>query len=103
MRAYVLVIGLLAAAAGLSPAPSGAAEPRSTTAPDLSVEQIAKRTLPALVTVVVKNAQGQVVKNGSGFFVAARRVATNLHVISGGGSISVVTADRKEFPAVSAQ
>ena len=35
--------------------------------------------------------------------MAPQRIATNVHVISGGGTVSVITADRKQFTAVSAQ
>lgn len=85
--------------------PIQAKEPPQPVAPVqavLSVEAIARKTLPALVTVLVKDARAQLIKSGSGFFVAPQRVVTNLHVISGGGTISVVTLDKKEFVATSA-
>ncbi|WP_178130539.1 trypsin-like peptidase domain-containing protein [Reyranella sp. CPCC 100927] len=78
-------------------APAGAKEPA------LPVESIARKALPALVTVLIKDEKGQLIKSGSGFFVAARRVVTNLHVISGGKVVSVATLDRKEFTVASAR
>jgi Trypsin-like peptidase domain len=85
----------------LAPSPLRAAEPRPAAA--LSVEAIAKKTLPALVTVLVKDASGQLVRAGSGFFVAPQRVATNLHVVVGSAAVSVVTIDGKTFPVTAAR
>jgi hypothetical protein len=67
------------------------------------VEDIAKKALASLVTVVVKDRRGQLIKSGSGFFVGSSHVVTNLHVISGGGSVNVVTLDKKQFSVSSAR
>jgi S1-C subfamily serine protease len=69
----------------------------------MSVEDIAKRALASLVTVVLKNSRGQLIKSGSGFFVDPNHVVTNLHVISGGSSVNVVTLDKKQFSVSSAR
>lgn len=68
----------------------------------LSTEAIARRVLPAIVTIVVENETGAVAKTGSGFFVAPKRIATNLHVISGYSRIEAVTLDGTRYPVVSA-
>jgi S1-C subfamily serine protease len=85
----------------ISPA---AAKDRSATPPlSLSIEAIAAKALPALVTVLIKDARGQLVKSGSGFFVEPKRLITNMHVIRGGGMVSVVTLDKREFAVASAR
>lgn len=72
-------------------------------APALSTEAIAARALPAIVTVLVKNDRGQLLKSGSGFFVEPKFVVTNMHVVSGGRTVSVVTLDKREFAVTSAR
>ena len=71
--------------------------------PTLSTEAIAARALPALVTVLVKDSRGELVKSGSGFFIEPKRIVTNMHVISGGGTISVVDLNKREFAVTSAR
>ena len=49
-----------------------------------SLPELIKRVLPAVVTVVGFNAQGKVIRIGSGFFVDPQgHLITNLHVIKG--------------------
>ncbi|MBP6002870.1 MAG: trypsin-like peptidase domain-containing protein [Pyrinomonadaceae bacterium] len=56
-----------------------------------SARQIAQRSLPSTVTIVMTGTGTDVTKLGSGFFVADDIVATNFHVISGTtrGSIKI--------------
>lgn len=69
----------------------------------LTVEAIAARALPAIVTVLVKDRRGELVKSGSGFFIEPKKLITNVHVISGGGIVSVATLDRKEYQVTAAR
>src|SRR5260370_27594994 len=45
--------------------------------------QLAQRTFPSVVLLVMQDANGQPVSLGSGFFVGEGIVATNLHVVRG--------------------
>ncbi len=45
--------------------------------------QIARKTFPAVVLLVMEDANGQPASLGSGFFVSDQVVATNMHVIEG--------------------
>jgi hypothetical protein len=69
----------------------------------MSVEDTAKKALASLVTVVVTDSRGQLIKSGSGFFVDPHHIVTNLHVISGSSTVSVVTLDKKPFSVSSAR
>jgi S1-C subfamily serine protease len=69
----------------------------------MSVEDTAKKALASLVTVVVTDSGGQLIKSGSGFFVDPHHIVTNLHVISGSSTVSVVTLDKKPFSVSSAR
>jgi Trypsin-like peptidase domain len=97
-RAIIIVVGAMLV---ISPVRAEGPVSGRPAGDAMSVEAIAKRALPAVVTVVIKDAAGQIVRSGSGFFVAARRVVTNLHVVAGDGRISVMTTDGHEFPIVS--
>lgn len=98
-----LVSGAVGVAVLLAATPGWTKRPPPAAPAAFSVETIARKALPALVTVLVKDAGGRVIKSGSGFFVAPQRVVTNLHVISGGGIVSVATLDKKQFAAASAR
>jgi hypothetical protein len=105
-RRTLSIAGLLsglALGAILFAAPLAAAENKSAPLPALSVQAIAAKALPALVTVLIKDNRGQVVKSGSGFFIEPKRLVTNLHVISGADTVSVVTLDKRQFLVVSAR
>ncbi len=56
------------------------------TAPAQNVPQIAKKTLAATVSLVMKDSTGKTVGFGSGFFVRENLIATNYHVIAGAAS-----------------
>ena len=49
----------------------------------LTPQEIAKRALDATVLLVMKDANGQILARGSGFFVQPNQIATNYHVIEG--------------------
>jgi hypothetical protein len=95
MRAMVLLLGsalLSCASQARKPAPPPAAvAPRSLTPAD-----IAARALPAVVTIRTAHSLG------TGFVVRADGwIATNLHVVAGGGARVVVTLrDGRELPVV---
>jgi serine protease Do len=77
-------------------------EPQTKPIP-LTVEAIAAPALPALVTVFIKDARGDLLKSGSGFFIEPKKVVTNVHVISGGGVVRVATLDKHEYSVVAAR
>jgi trypsin-like peptidase len=52
-----------------------------STVRNLSAREIAQYSFPAVVLLVMEDASGQPVSLGSGFFVRAGIIATNLHVI----------------------
>ena len=79
------------------------ATPVEAPAAPLSPEKLAKIVLPATVTVVVRDAQGNPVSSGSGFFVSKDLVATNLHVIEGASEVVVETSDGRSMRAESAK
>lgn len=55
----------------------------STSAQAQSTRQIAQKTFPSVVLLVMEDRNGQPVGLGSGFFVGEDIVATNLHVVEG--------------------
>ena len=56
---------------------------RTPLANNLTPQEIAKRALDATVLLVMKDANGQILARGSGFFVQPNQIATNYHVIEG--------------------
>lgn len=77
---------------GLPPARPGVAAVRTAV-------EIAKATFPSTVMIIVSDAQGSVVSQGSGFFVGPGKIVTNHHVIQGSSS-GVVKLIRKQEPIV---
>ena len=69
----------------------------STSAQAQSTRQIAQKTFPSVVLLVMEDRNGQPVGLGSGFFVGEDIVATNLHVVEGaaGGYARIVGRKRK--------
>jgi S1-C subfamily serine protease len=67
---------------------AAAAQPAGDPAPTpIDVPRIARESRPAVVAVMVNDAQGQVLKTGTGFFVSPEgEIVTNHHVIEGGAS-----------------
>ena len=49
-------------------------------------QEIAKKALDATVLLAVEDAKGEFLGLGSGFFVRPNLIATNFHVVEGGGT-----------------
>lgn len=62
----------------------------------VSRREIANRTFPSVVLVVVKDSNSQPVALGSGFYVRPNLIATNLHVIGGAASGYVKVVGQRE-------
>lgn len=62
-----------------------------------SPQEIAKKTFPSVVVVLINDKNGQPVSLGSGFVIRNGIVATNLHVIEDGvsGVVKMIGADRQ--------
>ncbi|HEX8472684.1 MAG TPA: tetratricopeptide repeat protein [Pyrinomonadaceae bacterium] len=60
-----------------------------------SLPQLIRRVKPSVVSVVTYDAKGEPLMAGSGFFVSAGKVITNLHVIEGAHHVEVRTFDGK--------
>jgi len=61
---------------------------------ELTAEQIYKQASPAVFFVEVLDADGEVVKTGSGFFISESGLAiTNYHVVVGGHAMRITTDD----------
>lgn len=63
----------------------------------LTPHQIAQKSFPSVVLLVMEDSNGQPLSIGSGFFVKSNIVATNFHVIEGasGGHAKIVGEKRK--------
>jgi hypothetical protein len=72
------LILLASAAFAQTPAPPAALP---STRPVLTPREIAQRTLPSVVLLVIETGRGERVKYGSGFFVTPDTVVTNFHVL----------------------
>ena len=89
--ALIAAIALVASCGGQS---------KSTTPKSLTAREIVERFKPAIVRIEnrIENATGSQLGVGTGFFVSdSGRVATNLHVIAGGGELSVKLSDGSVF------
>jgi S1-C subfamily serine protease len=62
----------------------------------LTARQIAQKTFPSVVLLVMEDAKGQPLTLGSGFFVKNDIIATNLHVIEGASSGYAKIVGKKE-------
>jgi len=60
--------------------------------------RLVKRVQPAVVTVMAYNAPGELVFQGSGFFVAPDRFLTNYHVLAQAARAEVKTAAGRCYP-----
>lgn len=60
-----------------------------------SLPTLVKRVKPAVVAIATYDAQGEAVMTGSGFFLRAGQVVTNLHVIRGSVRAEIKTLDGK--------
>lgn len=61
-----------------------------------TAQEIAKRTFPSVVLLVMQDANGQPISLGSGFFVSNDIVATNAHMIKGASSGYAKVINRKK-------
>jgi YD repeat-containing protein len=66
----------------------------------LQPREIAARTLPSVVLLEAQDQDGTVIATGTGFFVARRTVATNLHVVEGAWKARVMLVQSKEWRGV---
>jgi hypothetical protein len=57
------------------------------------VEEVARRTLPGVVEIYTYDATGDVLGQGTGFFVSPRTIVTNEHVVDGAYSADVFSDD----------
>jgi S1-C subfamily serine protease len=64
----------------------------------LSAQEVARRTLRSVVVVIGRGTNGTITL-GSGFFVAPRIIATNLHVVEDASEVTakLLTEDRSEY------
>jgi len=67
----------------------------------LTTEQVARQAIPATVTILVMDAKGDTISQGSGFLVTSEgAVVTNWHVLRGGESAVVILASGESFDRV---
>lgn len=66
-----------------------------------NARQLAQDTFPSVVLLVMQDANGQPVSLGSGFFVAAGVIVTNLHVVRGASSGQVKLVGQQRSYAIS--
>ena len=91
IRHYALV-----AAIALAGSCGGQAQSKAKAPTQLTARDIVEKYKPAIVRI--ENRLGTQVGVGTGFFVTDKgRVATNLHVITGGGALSVKLSDGTVF------
>ncbi|MEP6569513.1 MAG: trypsin-like peptidase domain-containing protein [Acidobacteriota bacterium] len=63
--------------------------------PQQSLPELVRRVKPSVVAIATFDEQGEALMTGSGFFVRAGQVVTNLHVIRGAQRVEVKTLDGK--------
>jgi len=63
--------------------------------------EIAKRCVPSVVLVTIYDENERPIESGSGFVIGNEQVATSYHVVAGGVSASVKTADKIVYPVSS--
>jgi S1-C subfamily serine protease len=69
-----------------------------STAPAQTPRQIAEKTFPSVVVLLMEDSQGQPLSLGSGFFVRPGVIATNLHVAEGAKrGYAKLTGQKKRF------
>jgi hypothetical protein len=68
--------------------------------PQESLPDLVRRVKPSVVAIATYDAQGEPLMTGSGFFVRAGQVVTNLHVIRGAqrGEVKTLDGKGKIFP-----
>src|SRR5262245_1136842 len=60
-----------------------------------NLPELVRRVKPSVVAIATYDAQGESLMTGSGFFVRAGEVVTNLHVIRGAQRTEIKTLDGK--------
>ena len=60
-----------------------------------TLPELVRRVKPSVVAIATYDAQGEALMTGSGFFVRAGQVVTNLHVIRGAARSEIKTLDGK--------
>ncbi len=66
----------------------------SVTAED-NLPELIRRVKPSVVSVITYNAKNEPLTTGSGFFLRAEQVVTNLHVVEGASRVEIRTFDGK--------
>jgi tetratricopeptide (TPR) repeat protein len=61
----------------------------------VSLPELIRRVKPSVVAIVTYDARGNTLLSGSGFFLSAGQVVTNLHVVEGARRAEVKTLDGK--------
>ena len=64
-------------------------------APQASLPELVRRVKPSVVSVLTYDAKGEPLISGSGFFVRAGEVVTNMHVIKGAHRVEIHTIEGK--------
>src|SRR5215210_4432782 len=64
-------------------------------AQEASLPELVRRVKPEVVSVITYDARGNALMTGSGFFVRAGQIVTNMHVIEGARRVEVKTLDGK--------
>jgi S1-C subfamily serine protease len=64
-------------------------------AQEASLPELVRRVKPEVVSVITYDAKGNALMTGSGFFVRAGQIITNMHVIEGARRVEVKTLDGK--------
>ncbi|MFL6211056.1 MAG: trypsin-like peptidase domain-containing protein [Pyrinomonadaceae bacterium] len=64
-------------------------------AQEASLPELVRRVKPEVVSVITYDAKGNALMTGSGFFVRAGQIVTNMHVIEGARRVEVKTLDGK--------
>lgn len=63
--------------------------------PAASLPELVRRVKPSVVSVLTYDAKGEALISGSGFFVRAGEVVTNMHVIKGAHRVEIHTLEGK--------
>lgn len=60
-----------------------------------TLPELIRRVKPSVVSVITYNAKDEPLTTGSGFFIRAEQVVTNLHVVEGASRVEIRTFDGK--------